>query len=474
MGAVAGPVLFCRGVAEDRLRLTALLVCPAQATPPTLLPDDRDPVAPELLLETLHNRVDAYPFDLPLSGNTGYRLGSDEYAVNAAWGGDLRIAYIACNGMEEGEDRRELQERNLLWRRLAAGHQRQPLHLLLHGGDQLYADEARHLHPALERWADLAIKPDPAAPFTQDMRRLLCNYFIQRYVDLYRQPAIASLLARVPSLMMWDDHDIRDGWGSFDQARLDVPIGRGLFAAAREAFMLFQLGVAPDAPPANCADPNGATLTWSAHFPGLDVIAPDLRSERRPRRIMGEAGWHAFEKALADSKAERVLLLSSTPALGPRLSWIEAAMAVIPHPQTYEDDLRDQWQSRAHREEWQRLLRCLLARHAQGPITLLSGEIHLATRGEMRAQDGSVIHQLVASGIAHPPPPWAFARCLGALARCGSAPLEQHPIRLSPLPGQRGIYCPQRNYLMLERRSGDWRAWWELEQGGATPALSLS
>lgn len=83
------------------------------------------------------------------------------------------------------------------------------------------------------------------------------------------------------------------------------------------------------------------------------------------------------------------------------------------------------------------------------------------------------IHQLVASGITHPPPPAAWARILGALARLGEAPLPQHPIRLHPLPGQSTVYTAQRNYLILERVENRWRAWWELEHDGATPVLPL-
>src|SRR3546814_1323896 len=58
------------------------------------------------------------------------------------------------------------------------------------------------------------------------------------------------------------------------------------------------------------------------------------------------------------------------------------------------------------------------------PVTVLSGEIHLATRGTMDTPEGP-LHQLVASGISHPAPPTAYARALGLLARFGEAPLPR-------------------------------------------------
>ena len=149
-------------------------------------------------------------------------------------------------------------------------------------------------------------------------------------------------------------------------------------------------------------------------------------------------------------------------------------MRLTPWMERYETDLRDQWQSRTHRAEWQRFLARLAQTHARDgtSVTIISGEIHLATRATLDVPPAPM-HQLVASGIAHPPPPELYARALGALARLGESPLPGHPIRLHPLPGRKTIYSAQRNYLVIERRAGDWHAWWELEEDGATPALQI-
>ena len=89
------------------------------------------------------------------------------------------------------------------------------------------------------------------------------------------------------------------------------------------------------------------------------------------------------------------------------------------------------------------------------------------------ATPGGPLHQLVASGITHPPPPRGFARALGTLARFGESPLAGQPIRLHKLPGQRRIYADQRNYLLLERQAGGWTARWDLEEDGHTPPLAI-
>jgi len=190
---------------------------------------------------------------------------------------------------------------------------------------------------------------------------------------------------------------------------------------------------------------------------------------------MGEGGWQMMTELAARHAPERVLMISSVPLLGPRLSVFEALMIAIPKMQQYEDDLRDQWQSRAHREEWRRMLKLIetMATDTHMPVTVLSGEIHLATRATMETRDGVALHQLVASGVTHRPPPQAWARVLGALAWFGEDPLPGQPIKIRPIPGQRHRYIAERNTLHLSRKEGRWCAQWDFEHRGMSDPLTL-
>jgi len=403
-------------------------------------------------------------FTLPPEPTAGYLFGGRRIPVQAALAGDLRVGFVSCNGKEAGDLDRP--DRDALWDRLAADHARAPLSLLLHGGDQIYADAGLQAHPALAAWAAAPARRRGRIPADPEAEAALTAFFLARWLRNVTAPAPARLMAQVPGLAMWDDHDIFDGYGSHPLPVQQGPMGRMVYRVARRFYRLFQAGGA--VPPA------GVPLGFARRYPGLTILAPDLRSERRPDRVMGPAGWAQLERALAATPAgDRVLMISTVPALGPRLSLLEGLHRLVPGAQKYEDDLRDQWQSRAHRAEWRRLL-TVLGDHTErtGPVTLLSGEIHLATRGEMRLGD-RVLHQLIASGISHPPPPRGFARALGALSALGEAPLPHRPITLHPLPGQRRVYAAQRNYLLLFRRGGAWSAAWELESQGRTPPLAL-
>jgi len=467
----SGPVLHARGVRDGICHLAVVSTASIGAPAATLCPAGGDPV-PANRIATLGGRaVHRHDFTLPTDEDAHYTFDGVVHPVCTSMEGDLRVAFTSCNGVERGDGARDPLERDAMWQRLADEHEGAPFALLLHGGDQLYADQIVEAHPTLAAWAASELGQRHRFDFDEGMRRAAEHWLVERYAGLHSAGAVAPLLARVPSLMMWDDHDIYDGWGSQPPAIIDSPVGRGLFRIARRCFLAFQRGLSPDEPRWRDA----ATLSWAVRFPGVEIVAPDLRSERRRERIMGDEGWHWLEPRLeAPAPGGRRLLVSSVPLLGPRLSLIERLIRWVPRFAHYEDDLRDQWQSHAHRDEWRRALQAIDAGAAEGTdTTVLSGEIHLATRAEMPLSGGRTLHQLVASGITHPEPPAAFARGLGLLARLGDAPLSGRPVRIRPIPGQRRAYLAERNYLVLERTDGAWSASWECERAGRSPALPI-
>lgn len=474
-GKALGPFLYLIDAREGYVTLAVLMIVPSLARDPDLRTHE-GVAAGSTILECGGRRVVRYQFELTCNADASYEVDGQRYHLNLDFEADLRIAFVSCNGQEAGDEGRDRNERNAMWLRLAQQHAVNGFQLLLHGGDQIYADEVLDAHPLLKQWATSSGSFDkvPSDAELGEVAQVLRETLFARYIAVLAEPESAWLMAHIPSLAIWDDHDICDGWGSMEASKLDASIGRLLLSIARAFFLVFQLGSAPDVLPPSVLDRTGQSLTWHIALPNLHVIAPDLRSERRWDRVMGDSGWRSFEDALAKVKSGRVLLLSSVPALGPRLSWVETVLHLFPRMQNLEDDLRDQWQSRAHRAEWRGFLMQLAKLHCNPttPVTILSGEIHLATRATFGVPP-IPMHQLVASGISHPAPTVAYAMALDMLARFGETPIPGRPIRLYPLPGRRSIYVAQRNYLVLERKSGTWTAVWELEKDGPTVPLPL-
>ncbi|MFC3615046.1 alkaline phosphatase D family protein [Lutimaribacter marinistellae] len=467
-----GPILIVDDIREGRVCLAALIVMTSGELP-TPLDTPEGPVQPERLAR--YREVDVFRarFSVPADRPSDYRWRGESFDL-AGLGPDMRIAYVSCNGEEHGDLDRPNEERNVMWSRLAQDHETFPFSLLLHGGDQVYADEVTHGHPMSEDWPD-RIPRDPSRADLGNLRTHLRERFMERYLAVYRCPGMAHVMARVPSLMQWDDHDICDGWGSLRRSRTYSPVGQTLFDTAREAALLFQHGTVDGDLPGRFADPLGLHLGWSVAALGLRILGPDLRSERSRREVMGARGWTWIEAESRKAAPGRTLVMSSVPLLGPRLSLLELLMVLMPSMQKYEDDLRDQWQSRAHRGSWIQMLETMarIAAPEGQDVTVLSGEIHLATRGEMALPNGKPMHQLVASGIAHRAPPKAWARALGALAWMGESPLPGHKVRILPIPGQPRRYVAERNYLTVETSGQDWSARWVFEESGRSPALAL-
>jgi hypothetical protein len=457
---MAVAILFFRGLEQHDWRLSALLVQDGAGPPPMLeVAESEHPITACHLTGRLGHSLWRYDFRVRLGATertVDYRIGGDSWRMHLpALGGPLRIAFTACNGYEEERTGSTSPARNQLWRQLEAEHARAPFHLLLHGGDQLYADSIWREVPALAAWRRLPAGRRLAAPFTPNIAEAVTDYYFARYCWLWEQPELARIMPAVPSLMIWDDHDIFDGWGSHDPKWQACPVFRGIYAAAREQFALSQLAARADQLPAQgFSDPGGAQFGWSYRLlDRIGIIAPDLRSERSLERIMGAAGSRAFVAMLEDlADCRHVLLLSSVPLLNAHEGFLERLYEALPGQHYFQLDMRDQWRSIFHRDEWLRLLRHLFAFSARtgARLTALSGEIHLGAFA-VAQHAGTKICQLTSSGIVHPPPPAPLVAFLDWMSTGPNEEIEPGlRLDLLQIPGYGKRFLGARNWLALE------------------------
>jgi len=270
--------------------------------------------------------------------------------------------------------------------------------------------------------------------------------------------------------MMWDDHDIFDGWGSWNDHYQNSPTYKGIFSAAREAFNLFQRGQ---------QDPLDEHASWALQLGDVGVIAPDMRTLRTRSEVLGNSGWHWLQNKLQQLDAcKDLIVVSSVPlatahfsALDPILTGLPSAiMKHIPHrwnPKQFADDIHDQWRVPAHRQEWHAVLTELLdfAQRNKARVTSLSGEIHLGARSTIR-RDNDYITQYIASGIAHKPAhPLITWACEWLSRGTQDLPGNLH-VRMERFFGEqsRRRYLAARNWLELEINSqGSNTASWHAE-----------
>lgn len=204
-----GPILILDNIGDGTLTLSALFIVDGgEHPPPVETPGGVHDV--EVLARFDSATVWRTRFDLPADRPSEYHWNGESYLVAGDLHDDLRIAFVSCNGEEIGDLEREGSERNAMWARLCKAHREEPFAMLLHGGDQVYADEVTRGHPLSEDWPS-HVPDDPSQADLADLRHHLRERFFDRYAALYAAPEFAWIAARVPSLMQWDDHDICDG-----------------------------------------------------------------------------------------------------------------------------------------------------------------------------------------------------------------------------------------------------------------------
>ncbi len=430
-----GPILYFRGEQGDRWWLSALFVFEGDADPNDLRVDGVGLAIPPRHVLAWHGRhVWRFDFAVPRGPTDsavdyGFEYTEHRWSIAIpARNGTPRMAFTARNGIDASAPR------DTAWRALAAQHVLTPFHILLHGGDQIRADSVWRDCPSLDAWSHAAKKTRATTAFSASMAEESMSYYIDRYTTAWSQPEVAAVLARVPSVMMWDGHDIFAGWRGPDKGKRSLaappvipPVVRGVAMVARRVFAAFQLAGTPESPP-ECvwADKHGG-FTQGFRLGDIGILAPDLRSDRTPTRVLSERTWGALPAWLERFQGCRhLLLLSSIPLLFADFDQVRGVVRCLPGVRSLRNKQRNPWRNRAHREEWQLLLEFLASFSLRSDcrITVLSGAMHFGARTMLHG-GGVEMWQLVSSQAAHPPP--------GRLLRLA---LEQFTAREdAPLPG---------------------------------------
>lgn len=298
----------------------------------------------------------------------------------------FRFGVVSCNDMRpKTQQGRADPERP--WRMLFGAADELSLAFLLCVGDQMYADDA---------WDAEA----SGRVFPPGLRRAwYAAYQAQWDFRWFRRT-----LANLPTYMTWDDHELRNGWGS---ERLDGTAAnrRAAFAVVREIYRRFQ----HDHNPTSFGGADG-DLVYAFRYGRVGVLVLDGRGARdiaRPELpLLGARQWQLVTEWLHDETPELAALfvVASVPPVHvpPELAKPGGALA---------SDIRDQWTSAYNAPELERLAALLFDRANEHdiPVVLLGGDVHLGTVACLRSARPEharrpLLYQLCASPITSRPP----------------------------------------------------------------------
>lgn len=502
MSLLLGPILHFRGIKNGNYEVSALVVLDKGDSKPAIEVSNCTASSPTriasipfgaptqdvwrvLLTATQEDRSNKKDPDLSQRCSCKVASGQATFYVPPL-GKSPRIAYGSCNGFSADKYRKKVLDRaNALWFRLIARHKEvrgKEYNLLVLGGDQIYSDDLMAIPGEMKDWGELWHSKKISASWTKKHEAQVDQYFARTYVERWGQAGPKEAFQSIPYVAMWDDHDITDGWGSYPQDLHECPVYKNLFRIASSYYRLFQQHLAvnethPAAVPNQGPGANGHSLVYS----GLGEIAflvPDLRSERHPdlrskgkftpTQIASEETWRAIFDWLDEldtTKHKHLIVYSSLPVAYLDLNAAEVALNALPGQWELEDDLRDHWRSKPHRDERQRLIKRLLNFAARGTrVTIVSGDVHVAAAAVIESKlpqhprGSGVIFQLVSTGIVHTPPP---AVAVYFMEQFGSGEeLVEMGITCRQLPlGFKGHFLvPERNFLSLEP-DGKSRIW---------------
>jgi hypothetical protein len=145
----------------------------------------------------------------------------------------MRIMFHSCNGFSIGTDMEQWKGPSL-WNDVLRLHTLRPFHVMIGGGDQIYNDNVRTEGPLRDWCANRSRSARRKAPFTDALRIRCDEHYYENYVRWFTAPPFRNANSSIPQVNMWDDHDIIDGFGSYDDVLNKCDVFRGIGGVAHK------------------------------------------------------------------------------------------------------------------------------------------------------------------------------------------------------------------------------------------------
>ena len=280
------------------------------------------------------------------------------------------------------------------------------------GGDQVYADGNKNM--SVWNWLEKVRDKDPS---DADM--------VSWYRDVYRGywgiSALQSIHRNYPNYMIWDDHEIMDGWGSYTPAELSQKmdtlfrwedenannaLANRMKKAATQVYNEYQHSHNPP------TDVAAEIFDYDFTACGADYYFLDMRGHRAfveggRYNILGEQQHnriHEWAQGLVGSENKGPLfIISPVPVVHLKdfvtnvLDWLPILGA--------RDDVRDHWEHDGHHKEYEEFMNLCFdtAKKTGRPLVFLSGDVHVGAIFSLKdpAHSEAKVYQVTSSAISY-------------------------------------------------------------------------
>ncbi len=292
--------------------------------------------------------------------------------------------------------------------RALSRHGEKDLRFVIAAGDQVYADGV----PTLSIWELLKKRMRKSGSKLLPRQSDMVTWYRDIYRGYWGFDPIQQVYSSHPTYMVWDDHEIGDGWGSFKTGEIGriVPRKRGwsrgerwilaqrMFEAARQVYNEYE----------HCHNPATPSKQYDYSFRcgSIAFYVLDGRGQRNINRssykILGEEQFERFVKwldKLQPDETKYLFVISAVPLL--HLSALGAKLGSL--KKNLQDDLRDSWDHPLHDDERKEFTDALFAVAKRGiRVSILSGDVHAAAAFRIEEKkSGQVMYQLTSSAITY-------------------------------------------------------------------------
>lgn len=368
-------------------------------------------------------------------------------------GQPMHWGYYSCNGMSSNisPDAPERKDLTYLWRDVKQLHETFPMHCMIGGGDQLYNDAVWTDCPSLTAWGTLADHTEKVnAEWTPEMEAEATHFYLTNYINCFCMPDFDMALAQIPQVMCWDDHDIWDGYGSYEPSTQECTVFKNLFRIARRFYLLFQQQTT-DEFNSKAREFLGANDGSDFHFvrymgPQVVLLGMDMRSQRTKACVMPQKAYDLVQQTVdaLPTGSLHLVVLSGIPLLFPKIPAAESILGcmggLMGHMPALKamarnsglmdrfdqpeilDDLVDGWVADVHTEERLAFIRMLqgFSKNKSLRVSILSGDAHVGGVGRLYSRpkirdpsdDPLYMPQIISSAIVNAPPPHPVVKML--------------------------------------------------------------
>ncbi|KAJ5777860.1 hypothetical protein N7520_001106 [Penicillium odoratum] len=330
-----------------------------------------------------------------------------------AAGKPMNIVFHSGNGFSPSVDSSSFCGPDPLWRDILNEHQTQPFHVMIGGGDQIFNDGVTTDSHFFQEWTKIKNPAERySMPFTPEFRAELEQFYLQRYAAWFSQGLFSLANSQIPMVNIWNDHEILEGYGSYNEEFMQSMVISGLGRIAYKYYLLFQHHSVPDETEADepswiLGAHNGPYIEQKSRnlFMSLggDVVllGLDCRTERTSTGVLSEETneliWDRCHQEVARGETKHMIVLCSVPVAYPRVAMLKNFMnsrkslgksgklgGLVSRSGGNVEVFDDHWAGKQLKAERTWLVEDLqdFAAEKSIRVTILSGDVHLAAIGQ--------------------------------------------------------------------------------------------